>query len=177
MTCPECKRTLFEDEDLTHDGYMGSPYAHNGRGSYGLARHHYYYVCHCGWSERPDISARKARVARRNSRVASYTWNGVKLPPSATDMSQCTVLNCRSRQSKAEELALVLARQAGDIGFGTGHSLCASYTYSIVRRDLMRRAEQMVASGAFRGLRSRSTVVRRSCGCAAMTSQKKLPPE
>lgn len=106
MTCPKCRNTLFEDENLSHDGYMGSPYAHSGRGSYGLGRHHYYFACDCGWIERHDISASKRREAQNNGRRASYTWNGVVLPRSAKDMSECTVLKCSSRQTKAERLVL-----------------------------------------------------------------------
>lgn len=150
-TCPNCGTTLFEDTDLAHDGYMGSPYAHNGRGSLGLARHHYYFVCECGWSERPEISRRKRLASLRRERRASYTWNGVRLPGSAKDISECVVLPCSSRQSKAERLADMLARESGDYGVGTGHSLCSSYTYTIVKKDVLECAQRMIATGAFKG--------------------------
>lgn len=149
-TCPNCGRHL-DEENLTHDGYMGSPHAHNGAGSYGLGRHHHYFVCDCGWIERPETTKAKRRAALKQSRRASYAWNGIQLPKSAASMDDCKVLSCDSRMSKVEKLAEVLARKDGERGSGVGHSACASYRYVIVTKACFERAEKLVASGQFKG--------------------------
>lgn len=43
--CPTCGRKLYAEDDAVHDGYRGSPHAHNGAGSSGLADHHFWLVC------------------------------------------------------------------------------------------------------------------------------------
>lgn len=44
--CPNCGHSLAEDyANIVHDGYHGSPHAHDGAGSLGLALHHYFIVC------------------------------------------------------------------------------------------------------------------------------------
>lgn len=132
--CPSCGNTLFEDQDLAHDGYTGSPYAHNGRGSYGLARHHYYWVCDCGWTERPELSRNKALKRQRENRIASYNWNGIVLPKNAKSHAECIVLKCSSKQTKIERWIEKNAPSAHR-GRGTRHSLLSSYRHTIVTNE------------------------------------------
>ncbi len=145
INCPECGTTLFEDENLRHDGYMGSAYAHNGRGSYGTARHHFYFICPCGWSERPSKKCRKRKT------TTNFNFNGVKLPLGIANMSECVVLSCRSRQTQVEKLAEILAEVDNEIGVGTRHSLLSSYTHIIVPKTTLQRAQKMIETRAFRG--------------------------
>lgn len=42
-TCNACGCELDPETDCHHDGYRGSPHAHNGRGSYGNGSHHYIF--------------------------------------------------------------------------------------------------------------------------------------
>lgn len=156
-TCPKCGSHLDEEENLSHDGYNGSPYAHGGRGSYGLGRHHYYFVCECGWSERPDKDREKAQRARERNRRhgrGSATYNGLVLPKNSKTEDDYVVLECSSRQPLAERIAEALAPYgSADRGRICGHSLCASYTYTVVTADCMARAKALAATGAFKGLR------------------------
>jgi hypothetical protein len=48
-TCNACGCELDPETDTHHDGYRGSPHAHNGRGSYGLSSKHYVFsvLCEC----------------------------------------------------------------------------------------------------------------------------------
>lgn len=152
-TCPKCGTSLDEEENLVHDGYRGSPYAHGGRGSYGLGRHHYYFFCWCGWSERPDKDREKRERNRSHGR-GSQTMDGLCLPKNSKSEDDYEVLNCSSRQSLAERIADALSSgQNPDRGSICGHSLCASYTYTVVTGDCMARAKALAATGAFRGLR------------------------
>lgn len=41
--CKKCKKALDEETDVYHDGYKGSPHAHGGAGSTGLASHHFVF--------------------------------------------------------------------------------------------------------------------------------------
>jgi hypothetical protein len=156
-TCPRCGSHLDEEENLVHDGYNGSPYAHGGRGSYGLGRHHYYFKCECGWSERPDKDREKRQRGReRNHRHGrgSQTYNGLVLPKNSKDASDYVLLGCGSRRSLAERVAEAIADYGSpDRGSICGHSLCASYTYTVVTGNCMARAKALAATGAFRGLR------------------------
>jgi len=45
--CNRCGCELDPETDCHHDGYKGSQYAHNGRGSYGLGSHHYVFRAYC----------------------------------------------------------------------------------------------------------------------------------
>lgn len=42
-TCNACSCELDPETDCHHDGYRGSPHAHNGRGSYGMGSHHFVF--------------------------------------------------------------------------------------------------------------------------------------
>jgi hypothetical protein len=42
--CPTCGKVL-DEEHAVHDGYSGSPYAHGGIGSTGMANHHFFLIC------------------------------------------------------------------------------------------------------------------------------------
>ena len=157
-TCPKCGTHLDEEENLSHDGYNGSPHAHGGRGSYGLGRHHYYFVCECGWSERPDKDREKASRQRERNRShgrGAQTMNGLCLPKNALNGDDYEVLSCSSRQTLVERIADALASgwENPDRGSICGHSICASYTYTVVTTDCMARSKALAATGAFAGLR------------------------
>jgi hypothetical protein len=152
--CPRCGVHL-DEENLVHDGYMGSSHAHGGRGSYGLGRHHYYQKCECGWSERPDKDAEKRRRNRRQNGSGSQTMNGLILPKNAASENDCRTLSCNSRLTLTEKIAEALSSGYGhpDRGSVCGHSLCSSYTYPVVTLACFRQAEALAKTGAFRGLR------------------------
>lgn len=75
--CAKCGCELDPEEDAYHDGYRGSPHAHGGAGSYGLAAHHYVFSPWCSacldscercareaeWSALPELERALARFA------------------------------------------------------------------------------------------------------------------
>lgn len=46
-SCQACGCELDIENDCHHDGYNGSPYAHGGRGSYGIGSHHFVFSTYC----------------------------------------------------------------------------------------------------------------------------------
>lgn len=53
--CNACGCELDPETDTHHDGYEGSPYAHGGRGSYGMGSHHFMFNSYCeSCSSRPE---------------------------------------------------------------------------------------------------------------------------
>ena len=60
--------------------------------------------------------------------------HGVKLPPAASSYAKCRVLRSPSRQNSLEKWIFQYApfRHRGE---ATGHSLCASYTYTLVTSE------------------------------------------
>jgi len=132
-TCPNCK-TLLDEENLIHDGYRGSSSAHNGAGSYGVGRHHYYHVCECGWSSRPDLDAEKAQRARpqRTAGAGGQKYDGYKYGAKANPADPHTVFTCPSRLTKKEKKVIDSAKKASVLGHCYGHSLLSSCRYALV---------------------------------------------
>jgi len=148
-TCPKCSAYL-DNENLRHDGYLGSPYAHAGAGSYGLARHHYYFVCDCGWVEPHQKQERR----NHNGGRGTQKYDGLVLPKNATSLLDCVRLSCHSRHTKLEKRIVRLLWEKSskgeahsDFGHITGHSLCSSYRYVLVTKAFFSAVEVLGKCG------------------------------
>ena len=99
-TCRRCGNPLSVEEDTYHDGYRGSPYAHNGRGSYGEGPKHYLFRRLCCDCEQTSVAPLR-QILRYNFQTewlacghthpTPYNWWGSVRPGRSRRCKKCRV--------------------------------------------------------------------------------------